>query len=115
MFAILDSADQGALLVVAAAFSTLLTLLFANAWLNQRALKELRPLQVNRRADCMVVIPARDEEDVIAQAVRSLPHDTVIVVDDASSDQTAKVAREAGAGVLLAPAVPRGGVGKANA
>ena len=63
----------------------------------------------------MVVIPARDEEDVIARAVRSLPHDTVIVVDDASSDATAKIAREAGAGVLPAPSLPRGGTGKANA
>ena len=65
--------------------------------------------------DCMVVIPARNEEAQIGRAVRSLPHDTVIVVDDHSTDQTATIAREAGAGVLSAPELPRKGLGKANA
>jgi glycosyltransferase involved in cell wall biosynthesis len=65
--------------------------------------------------DCMVVIPARNEEATIARAVRSLPHDTVIVVDDHSDDRTAEVAREAGAGVLPAPDLPRRGIGKSNA
>jgi 4,4'-diaponeurosporenoate glycosyltransferase len=63
----------------------------------------------------MVVIPARNEEAVIGRAVRSLPHDTVIVVDDHSEDRTAEVAREAGAGVLPAPDLPSKGIGKANA
>ena len=63
----------------------------------------------------MVVIPARDEESFIARAVSSLPHDTVIVVDDHSSDRTAELARSAGAGVLPAPDLPRGAIGKANA
>ncbi len=64
----------------------------------------------------MVVIPARDEEENIGRAVRSLPHDTVIVVDDHSTDRTAEVAREAGAGVLTAPDLIRGtAIGKANA
>jgi cellulose synthase/poly-beta-1,6-N-acetylglucosamine synthase-like glycosyltransferase len=53
--------------------------------------------------DCMVVIPARNEEPRIARAVGSLPHDTVIVVDDHSEDGTAAAARKAGAGVLPAP------------
>lgn len=65
--------------------------------------------------DCMVIIPARDEEFLIARAVSSLPHDTVIVVDDHSSDRTAEAARKAGAGVLPAPDLPRRAVGKANA
>src|SRR5208282_2219346 len=65
--------------------------------------------------DCMVVIPARNEEAVIGRAVRSLPPDTVIVVDDHSRDRTAEVAREAGAGVLPAPDLPRNGIGKSNA
>lgn len=65
--------------------------------------------------DCMVVIPARDEEASIARTVRSFPHDTVIVVDDHSEDGTAEVARQAGAGVLPAPELPRGAVGKSNA
>ncbi len=65
--------------------------------------------------DCMAVIPARNEEAVIARAVRSLPPDTVIVVDDHSEDGTAEAARQAGAGVLPAPPLPRNGIGKALA
>jgi glycosyl transferase family 2 len=64
--------------------------------------------------DCMVVIPARNEEGVVGGAVRSFPHDTVIVVDDESTDKTADQAREAGAGVLEAPPL-KGALGKANA
>jgi hypothetical protein len=55
----------------------------------------------SKAPDCMVVIPARDEEDVIATAVRSLPPDTVIVADDGSGDDTPDVASAAGAGVGL--------------
>lgn len=64
--------------------------------------------------DCMVVIPARNEEGIIAGAVKSFLPDTVIVVDDGSSDKTADEAREAGAGVLEAPPL-EGALGKANA
>jgi glycosyltransferase involved in cell wall biosynthesis len=65
--------------------------------------------------DCMVVIPARSEERIITRAVKSLPRDSVIVVDDASEDKTAEVAERAGAGVVKAPRLLRGMVGKANA
>lgn len=65
--------------------------------------------------DCMVVIPARNEEENISRAVRSFPHDTVIVVDDHSEDRTQEAAREAGAGVLAAPELIRGAIGKSNA
>lgn len=65
--------------------------------------------------DCMTVIPARDEESFIARAVQSFPHDSVIVVDDHSTDRTAEMAQKAGAGVLPAPDLPRGAIGKANA
>jgi Glycosyl transferase family 2 len=65
--------------------------------------------------DCMAIIPARNEEAVIGRAVRSLPPDTVIVVDDHSEDDTAEAARHAGAGVLPAPPLPRNGIGKASA
>lgn len=51
-----------------------------------------------------VVIPAYDEADLVAATVKaaaSLPGvDEVIVVDDASRDGTARVARDAGASVL---------------
>ena len=63
----------------------------------------------------MVIIPARNEEGTIGSVVRSLPADSVIVVDDFSDDKTADEAREAGAGVLTAPKPPDGAVGKSNA
>ncbi|HEY2857952.1 MAG TPA: glycosyltransferase, partial [Terracidiphilus sp.] len=52
---------------------------------------------------------------VIGAAVKSLPPDSVIVVDDHSHDGTAEEAREAGAGVLEAPPVAAGALGKASA
>ena len=63
----------------------------------------------------MVVIPARNEAGNIGPAVRSLPPDSVIVVDDFSDDKTPDEAREAGAGVLSAPRPAAGAMGKANA
>ena len=86
-----------------------------------RVLPEIRPLpnsaggSVVPLPDCMVVIPARNEAGNIGAAVRSLPPDSVIVVDDFSDDRTADEAREAGAGVLSAPPLPEGAVGKSNA
>ena len=53
-----------------------------------------------------VVIPARDEEEAIARAVKSLPPaqvSHVIVVDNGSRDRTAEVARRAGATVVSEP------------
>jgi chlorobactene glucosyltransferase len=63
----------------------------------------------------MVVIPARNEEVHIGRVVKSLPPDTVIVVDDHSEDGTAEEARKCGAGVLPAPDLASGVVGKCNA
>ena len=98
--------------------------LVALLWRGRRhylALPEIRPLP-NRKSgssappqDCMVVIPARNEEGNIGAAVKSLPADSVIVVDDFSDDKTADEAREAGAGVLSASPPPDGAVGKSNA
>src|SRR5438132_9290647 len=87
---------------------------------NYKILAEIGKLggatEVNAGAvDCMVVIPARNEEGNIAEAVRSLPPDTVIVVDDFSNDNTAEEARRAGAGVLPAPMPVEGALGKSNA
>ena len=65
--------------------------------------------------DCMVIVPARDEEANIACVVKSFPHDTVIVVDDDSADGTAEEARKAGAGVLPAPELLAQSLGKSNA
>jgi chlorobactene glucosyltransferase len=66
-------------------------------------------------ADCMVVIPARNEEGVVGRAVKSFPPDSVIVVDDHSTDGTAAEASNAGAGVLEAPPLVKGASGKASA
>lgn len=55
-------------------------------------------------ADVAIVIPAHNEELVIAgsiaSAARLLPLDDVYVVSDASTDNTAVIAREAGANVV---------------
>lgn len=105
-------------LIAAAAFVLILgALLLAGRW-RYRAVPALaRGARADGAAppDCMVVIPARNEEASIGRAVSSLPPDTVIMVDDHSSDGTAARAREAGAGVLKAPELPRNAVGKANA
>ncbi|MDQ3755117.1 MAG: glycosyltransferase family 2 protein [Acidobacteriota bacterium] len=60
-----------------------------------------------------VVIPALNEEEPIGSVVRSIPReivDEVIVVDNGSDDQTAEVARGAGARVV---SEPRRGYGRA--
>jgi hypothetical protein len=61
-----------------------------------------------------ILVAARDEEDVIADTVRSLresfPHAEVLVADDGSRDATAERAEEAGATVLR---LPRRGKGQA--
>ena len=95
-------------------------LVSAVAWYsrrNYRRLPELAPAGAKRteQVDCMVVIPARNEEANIASAVRSLPPDSVIVVDDFSRDRTAEEARAAGAGVLPASKPMAGALGKSSA
>jgi hopene-associated glycosyltransferase HpnB len=73
------------------------------------------PAQAARVA---VVIPARDEADVIGEAVRSLRAQNfdgelrIFVVDDNSSDRTAEIARECGATVIEAGRLPPGWTGK---
>ncbi len=110
-----DLAVGGWSLAVSLSASALLALLLVRARKNLLRLPELTPLPESRPADCMVVIPARDEAAHIARAVQSLPHDSVIVVDDGSSDKTREAAQAAGAGVLAAPAPPRAGNPKSHA
>jgi len=104
---------------VALALALLLAMLVWRSRRHYRDLPELLPSIDHKSAsqppDCMVVIPARNEEGNIGAAVRSLPPDSVIVVDDFSSDKTAEEARAAGAGVLSAPLPLEGAVGKSNA
>jgi len=99
----------------ALSFAVLVCLELARALWNFRSIPRLKPVAGSKPPDLMTVIPARDEERVIARAVASLPHDSVIVVDDHSADGTAEAARKAGAGVIQAPALPRGAVGKSHA
>lgn len=89
---------------------------FVKSRLNYLAIPKLaaRPAGANP-PDCMVIVPARNEEANIARVVKSFPHDTVIVVDDHSSDGTAEAARKAGAGVLTAPDLLGQAIGKSNA
>src|SRR5438874_9960747 len=60
-----------------------------------------RELQSTSAARVAVVIPARNEADVIQQTVRSLlsqdsDHSThIVLIDDGSADKTAEVAQEA--------------------
>lgn len=54
----------------------------------------------------VAIIPALNEEEAIGQVVAAIPHDLVaetIVVDNASTDRTAAVARAAGATVITQP------------
>lgn len=102
---------------IAAGLSILLLAIFIRARLNFLRLPKLPPAAAapDRLPDAMIVIPARNEEALIARAVSSLPPDSVIVVDDHSEDGTAEAARKAGAGVIPAPPLARGVVGKTHA
>jgi hypothetical protein len=59
---------------------------------------------VTTARDTLVFVPAWNEEEnlsaVLAELHRELPHADVLVVDDGSTDGTARVARELGAEVL---------------
>lgn len=105
--------DPGAGLILGLGYVAVFTYVFVRARRNYMALPELAECAPQATPpDCMVVIPARNEELVIGRAVRSLPPDTVIVIDDGSTDKTGREAEDAGAGVHRVPALPRGAVGK---
>ena len=61
---------------------------------------------IARYGDCLAIVPALDEQDSVAEVVRevgSLPGIDVLVIDDGSRDETAAVARAAGAQVVSMP------------
>jgi 4,4'-diaponeurosporenoate glycosyltransferase len=79
-----------------------------------RAAKAGTPLPTQKIS---VIIPARNEEKNLPRLLRSLqsqsvPPDEIIVVDDASTDRTATVAREHGAIVVTPPPLPDSWRGK---
>lgn len=71
----------------------------------------------SRRRRVSVLIPARNEELALPHLLASLnaqtaPADEVLVIDDASSDCTASLARSGGATVLTSSGLPDGWSGK---
>ncbi|WP_210443395.1 glycosyltransferase family 2 protein [Nocardioides sp. SYSU D00065] len=100
-------------------------LVVAAAW-GQWLVADLRTLPsgtgartgVPARPSVSVVVPARDEEQTLPALLGSLraldgSPPEVVVVDDASDDRTAEVARAGGARVVPAGTPPRGWTGKA--
>jgi glycosyltransferase involved in cell wall biosynthesis len=77
-------------------------------WLSEDFIEELKRLRV------AVLLPCKDEEVAIASVIsdfrRVLPHSTVYVYDNASSDLTAASARAAGAVVHHVPLPGKGNV-----
>lgn len=71
-----------------------------------------KPPRVAIGKSVCVVIPARNEESLVGDAIKSLRPWPVILVDDHSSDRTAAVAAEAGAMVIQAGPLPPGWSGK---
>ncbi len=100
----------------ALAFSSLVAGVVIKSRLNYLSLPEIETHSpTSEPPDCMVVIPARNEEALVGRAVKSLPPDSVLVVDDDSTDNTVEAARAAGAGILPAPKLGKGANGKSNA
>ncbi|MBV9082342.1 MAG: glycosyltransferase [Acidobacteriaceae bacterium] len=84
-----------------------------------RVSKHLPPKQLARANDKRVIalIPARNEANSVAQTVASLQNQEltparIIVVDDNSTDNTAEIARRAGAEVIEGSPLPAGWTGK---
>jgi glycosyltransferase involved in cell wall biosynthesis len=66
-----------------------------------------------RKSNLLVVIPALDEAESIADVVKqvlALGHADILMIDDGSSDETARLAKEAGA-IVLQPILPQGAWG----
>ncbi len=71
----------------------------------------------NRNPKISVVIPARDEEETLPRLLASLKHSShqpheIIVVDDGSIDDTARISRQSGARVVSPDALPKDWKGK---
>jgi len=85
-------------------------------WRNREVLEPLPDAPAPDLADVTVLIPARDEADVIATTLAALRAQgsglRIVVVDDQSSDATADLARASAAEVLPGAPLPEGWAGK---
>jgi 4,4'-diaponeurosporenoate glycosyltransferase len=82
-----------------------------------RRIPECLPAQPYPAPNLSIIIPARNEEQNLPRLLASIPASTrqpleVLVVDDASTDNTASVARSLGASVLASAQPPVGWTGK---
>ncbi len=102
-------------LAAALLLSTAILVVGWKARISYVRLPELRLHATAPHPDVTVIIPARNEEGSIARVVESFPGLPVIVVNDASTDATARIAAKAGAVVVDAPPLPTGAMGKPNA
>jgi len=89
-------------------------------WLMLWTTRPLPGLTDRPRPTVAVVIPARDEADSLPHLLPVLvaqlgPHDELVVVDDHSTDDTARIAADLGASVLQPPDLPDGWLGKPHA
>lgn len=83
---------------------------FVHSLVNARLLR--RPPVAAPVTGVAVLVPARDEQDVIAACVASAAPHRVVVLDDGSTDDTAARAGAAGADVLAGTPPPAGWLGK---
>ncbi len=77
-----------------------------------------QPAQSHDATSLSIVIPARNEEDNLPRLLQSIAVSEVrpteiLVVDDASTDNTGPIARSLGATVITSAALPAGWTGKA--
>jgi 4,4'-diaponeurosporenoate glycosyltransferase len=89
-------------------------------WLLLWRPRRLPSAGVGERSPVAVIIPARDEAHALPHLLRPLveqrrSRDRIVVVDDHSTDGTARVAHAFGADVLTPPPPPPGWLGKPNA
>ncbi len=98
--------------------------MFAVFWKSRREFSQLTMLEPggSTGASVLIVIPARNEARNLPDCLDSLARDPaepveqeILVVDDASTDGTARIAAGHGARAMTAPALPKGLIGKSNA